>query len=196
VDSFLATHDMAPADIPVFLFVHTALSAALVGSTWYLSYVAAGSGIGAVSLDSGEASKSLILNALLSVPIFPEKFRFKANQVIVGLEMSTSSSRLVQFFQRKFPNIDATRLVSSYVEAKVGRLFFKPITVPGRIWISYKASKALRHWSDRGVTKDHLAFYHGRMGPLLAVAPSVSPSRLNWAFCIQSDLSRCSDLPF
>jgi hypothetical protein len=47
----------------------------------------------------------------------------------------------VQYIQQKCPSVDATLLCVSYAEAKLGRLFFKPITVPGRIWLSLKGAK-------------------------------------------------------
>lgn len=47
----------------------------------------------------------------------------------------------MQYIQQKFPSVDATLLCVSYAEAKLGRLFFKPITVPGRIWLSLNGAK-------------------------------------------------------
>lgn len=58
-----------------------------------------------------------------------------------SLEQASRSSRAVQYIEQKIPSVDATLLCVSYAEAKFGRLFFKPVTVPGRIWLSLKGAK-------------------------------------------------------
>ena len=59
----------------------------------------------------------------------------------LSLEKASRNSRPVQYLERKIPSLDATRLCVSYAEAKFGRLFLKPLTVPGRIWLSWKGAK-------------------------------------------------------
>ena len=59
----------------------------------------------------------------------------------ITLEKASRNSKPVKYLEQKMPSLDATRVCVSYAEAKFGRLFFKPITVPGRIWISWKGTK-------------------------------------------------------
>ena len=60
------------------------------------------------------------------------------------LERASRSSKPVKYLEHKIPSLDMTRLCVSFAEAKFGRLFFKPITVPGRIWLSWKGTKIWR----------------------------------------------------
>mmetsp|Transcript_23012 Transcript_23012/g.40387 ORF Transcript_23012/g.40387 Transcript_23012/m.40387 type:complete len:164 (+) Transcript_23012:325-816(+) len=59
----------------------------------------------------------------------------------ITLEKASRNSKPVKYLEQKIPSLDATRVCVSYAEAKFGRLFFKPITVPGRIWISWRGTK-------------------------------------------------------
>jgi hypothetical protein len=54
----------------------------------------------------------------------------------------------VKYIEQKIPSVDATLLCVSYAEAKFGRLFFKPITVPARIWLSLKGAKLWRQMTS------------------------------------------------
>uniref|UniRef100_A0A7S1YV05 Uncharacterized protein n=1 Tax=Ditylum brightwellii TaxID=49249 RepID=A0A7S1YV05_9STRA len=150
---------MSQADVPSFLFIHTALSAILVSSTWYICYVAAGSCAPKpppttimsplLSSTQQQPPKSILLNALLSSSFVPQSIQKRAYSSLVSIEKASCNSSVVKFVQRTFPSIDATRLVLSFAEAKFGRLFFKPITVPGRIWLSWKGAKAWRCFRER-----------------------------------------------
>ena len=68
----------------------------------------------------------------------------QAGQNLKTLEQASRNSKAVQYIEQKIPTVDATLLCVSYAEAKFGRLFFKPITVPGRIWLSLKGAKLWR----------------------------------------------------
>lgn len=66
---------------------------------------------------------------------------FNLNLKKLTIERTSRDSKLVQYLERKMPALDATRVCVSFAEAKFGRLFFKPLTVPGRIWMSWKGAK-------------------------------------------------------
>jgi len=135
VQLFMQSHNMTVADVPVFVVVHTALSAILVSSTWYLCYVTM----------SRHNIMSQPTNALskFCVAWIPETWRRNWTAQLVQLEASTTQS---SWAQRLPASLDIPRLVISFCQAKLGRLFFKPITVPGRIWLSYKGTLA---WRER-----------------------------------------------
>lgn len=98
---FLESRNLtATQDLPVFVAVHTALSAILVTSTWMYCYT------------------------------------------------HSSNHQGLKFIQKRIPpkNIPGKRLATSFVEAKVGRLVVKPITIPARLWLSWKATVA---WKNR-----------------------------------------------
>ena len=74
-------------------------------------------------------------------------------QTKLKVERASKNSRPVVYIQQKVPSLDVTRVCVSYTEAKFGRLFFKPITIPGRIWLSWKGTKLIQqHCSDRDDT--------------------------------------------
>jgi hypothetical protein len=129
VTSFLESRDLTATDIPVFLLAHTALSAILVSSTWFLCY------------------QTMAMNA---VPSWTRPTSFVTNHPFVQkqtlrwshqFEASAKSSKTVQRILDQFPAIDPARLTTSLVEAKVGRFFLKPVTIPGRVWLSLKATQ-------------------------------------------------------
>ena len=142
---FLEDRNLSASDIPVFVLVHTALSAILVSATWYLCYQT-----------SGPAS---------SVPSWKRPASFLTSHPVVVrqterlLQQSGSPSSKLQQILARFPHIDPARLATSYIEAKVGRLFLKPVTVPGRLWCSWKSTQAWnqikRH--SEGVSRVHQA---------------------------------------
>lgn len=157
IHEYLESHDVCASDVPQFLLMHTVLSAALVGSTWWLCYYAAGNMIemASSSLPSWVAAmpqepkpKSLLLNSVMFSSMVPNGIKRKLYQGLVSVEKGSRNSRAVKYLGRKFPALDATRVCVSYAEAKLGRLVVKPITVPGRIWLSWKAIKVLKHPSD------------------------------------------------
>ena len=83
----------------------------------------------------------------------------------LSLEKASRSSKPVKYLERKVPSLDATRVCVSYAEAKFGRLFFKPITVPGRVWLSFNGTKVWKQIgsnatarSDVSNTKEKTAF--------------------------------------
>eukprot|EP00970_Alexandrium_tamarense_P005835 scaffold949_cov186-Alexandrium_tamarense.AAC.13 len=97
-------------------------------------------------LDSGQQlPKSALLNSFVKVPFISDGIKKNICQAFISLEQTSRNSKLVQYLERKLPSLDATRLCVSYAEAKLGRLFFKPITVPGRIWISWKGTQLYKH---------------------------------------------------
>lgn len=60
------------------------------------------------------------------------------------LEKASRNSKSVKYLERKVPSLDATQMCVSYAEAKFGRLCLKPITVPLRVWLSWKGTKMLK----------------------------------------------------
>lgn len=143
VDNFLERYDLQASSLPSFVIIHTALSAILVSSTWYLCYM--------VSANPSDAS-STALNSVqqTSTRILPLPFRKRTQAAVAQLEISAQKSKMFRKIQNRFPNIDPGRLTLSYVEAKIGRLFVKPITVPGRIWLSYKGAQAMSRFQLTG----------------------------------------------
>ena len=153
MDSFLEKkNDLNGADLSVFLGLHTILSAVLVSSTWYLFYhMAAVGGAGPssnpnLSMTSIE-SKSVLFKYLLSSPS-PKttKIQKKMSSLLQKMDTSKNSNKAIQFLQNKFPSIDPTRFTISYVEAKLVRLLFKPLTIPGRIWLSWKGTMTWKNY--------------------------------------------------
>jgi hypothetical protein len=127
-----------------FVLIHIVLSAILVGSTWWLCYSAASltSQPTATSLGIETMPRSALLNSFVAMPFISDGIKRRVCTSLVALEKASRNSKLVAFLDRKFPSLDATRLCVSYAEAKLGRLFFKPLTIPGRIWLSWKGTKA------------------------------------------------------
>ena len=75
----------------------------------------------------------------------------------ITLENASRNSKPVKYLEQKIPSLDATRLCVSFAEAKFGRLFFKPITVPGRIWLSWKGTKMWKQISNSSkISRDFL----------------------------------------
>lgn len=134
---FMQSHNMTVVDVPVFVVIHTALSAILVSSTWYLCYVT----MSRLSSQTNALSR-------FCVAWIPETWRRNWSAQLVQLEASTKRSSWAQRLPASF---DVPRLVISFCQAKLGRLFFKPITVPGRIWLSYKGTLAWREQRRGGV---------------------------------------------
>mmetsp|Transcript_9829 Transcript_9829/g.13849 ORF Transcript_9829/g.13849 Transcript_9829/m.13849 type:complete len:152 (-) Transcript_9829:286-741(-) len=137
VDTFLEKYDLQASSVPSFVIIHTALSAIWVSSTWYLCYMVSA---------NGPSTHSVQTSSILPLPI-----RQKTQAVVSQLEVSAQNSKMFRKIQNKF-NVDPGRFTLSYVESKIGRLFFKPITIPGRIWLSYRGSQAISHFQCRGQT--------------------------------------------
>ena len=131
-------------DVSTFVFIHTVLSAILVSSTWYLAYVLSSparvSTLGHGRLGTSLASVGKSLAKLIPKPA-QSWYRKTTTTLSSKAEAAAQKSKSIQRLQTKYPQLDATRIATSYVEAKIVRLFFKPFTVPGRIWMSWKATK-------------------------------------------------------
>ena len=138
--SLMSTPSVSAADVPIFLLIHTALSAVLVSSTWLVCYQSDRSGM------------------LLRHPFVQRQTkRWLASSRTASRSVITTTSSSSYGPWKVWPtvkrwassvleksNVDPTKLTTSFVEAKVGRLFLKPVTIPGRIWLSYKGTEALR----------------------------------------------------
>lgn len=128
-------------DVSTFVFIHTVLSAILVSSTWYLAYVLSSParvstlGRGRLGTAFGKSLSKLIPKSLQSW------YHKTTSTLSSKAEAAAQNSKSIQRLQTKYPQLDGVRVATSYVEAKIVRLFFKPITVPGRIWMSWKATK-------------------------------------------------------
>ena len=145
VQEYLDEQNISSSDVAPFLIIHTVLSAILVGSTWWLSYSAANLTSlqpAAKSLGIEEMPRSALINSFVAIPFISDGIKRKVCSSLIALERASRNSKLVAFLERKFPSLDATRLCVSYAEAKLGRLFFKPLTIPGRIWLSWTGTKA------------------------------------------------------
>lgn len=131
-------------DVSAFVFIHTVLSAILVSSTWYLAYVLS-SPARVSTLGKGRLGTSLAALGKSLSNLIPKSvqswYRKTVSTLSTKAEAAAQKSKSIQRLQTKYPQLDAPRVATSYLEAKIVRLFFKPITVPGRIWISWKATK-------------------------------------------------------
>lgn len=141
VQEYLEEQNISSSDVAPFLIIHTVLSAILVGSTWWLCYSASWQPA-AKSLGIEEMPRSALLNSFVAMPFISDGIKRRVCSSLIALEQASRNSKLVAFLDRKFPSLDATRLCVSYAEAKLGRLFFKPLTIPGRIWLSWTGTKA------------------------------------------------------
>eukprot|EP00956_Cyclotella_meneghiniana_P001623 scaffold1800_cov87-Cyclotella_meneghiniana.AAC.9 len=148
VQEYLVSHNIERSDVGPFLFIHTILSAILVGSTWGICYFAGKHPVpqSFMKSSSQEVPKSVLLRSISKMPMLSDGSKRKICQAMISLESASQQSRAVQYIEQKIPSIDATLLCVSYAEAKFGRLFFKPITVPGRIWLSLKGAKLLKEY--------------------------------------------------
>jgi len=120
---------MMPADIPVFLLVHTALSAILVSATWFICFQ---------TMTTMAAPSWTRPTSLVTHHPFVQKQVLRLTR---HFEASVKNSNAAQRILCKFPDFDPTRLTASLVEAKIARFFCKPVTIPGRIWLSFKAAQ-------------------------------------------------------
>mmetsp|Transcript_6086 Transcript_6086/g.13794 ORF Transcript_6086/g.13794 Transcript_6086/m.13794 type:complete len:211 (-) Transcript_6086:1043-1675(-) len=141
INEYLESRDISHSDVAPFLLVHTFLSAALVGSTWWWCYWGSGRTPPSQLFKNEQMPQSMLLNSLLAMPMISEGIKRRASRALLTLEKASRSSKPVKYLERKMPSLDATRVCVSYAEAKFGRLFFKPVTVPGRIWLSWKGTK-------------------------------------------------------
>jgi len=173
LDSFLDTKGIEKSDISSILFIHTALSALWVASTWSAIYMLAGKMSNHSTYSAGMPStNSFLLNTILKVdPVNRSKSIPLSSRLclkISHMEEMAKESRLVNFVQRKLPWMDANRLTFSFVEAKICRLFLKPVTVPGRIWLSIRGAaswrqlKEHRDSNDEKLNLDYVAFFEER----------------------------------
>ncbi|KAL3800157.1 hypothetical protein HJC23_001078 [Cyclotella cryptica] len=139
---YLETH-IEPSDVGPFLLIHTFLSAILVGSTWCVCYFGFGlhSKPPYFSHSKEHVTTSLVLNIVAKMPVLSDDFKRRACQAMTSLEEASRNSKLVHYIERRIPSVDATLLCVSYAEAKLGRLILKPITIPSRIWLSWKGVK-------------------------------------------------------
>ena len=146
IKEYLDEQDVSSSDVAPFLIIHTVLSAILVSSTWWLCYSAASFASPEqsslmMSLGIDKMPRSALLNSLVAMPFISDDVKRRAVSSLAALEKTSRNSKLVAFLERKMSSLDATRLCVSYAEAKLGRLFFKPFTIPARIWLSWKGTK-------------------------------------------------------
>ena len=135
-------------DVSSFVFIHTVLSAILVSSTWYLAYALspparASNRFGAYFAAIGKTLSNLIPASVQSW------YQKTSSALSKKAEKAAQKSKSIQRLQQKYPKLDGVRVVASFVEAKIVRLFFKPITVPGRIWMSWRLTKWWKRYWDR-----------------------------------------------
>ncbi len=154
IKEYLDEQDVSSSDVAPFLIIHTVLSAILVSSTWWLCYSAASFASPEqsslmMSLGIDKMPRSALLNSLVAMPFISDGVKRRAVSSLAALEKTSRSSKLVAFLERKMSQLDATRLCVSYAEAKLGRLFFKPFTIPARIWLSWKGTKL---WQQQFIT--------------------------------------------
>lgn len=148
MERFLDENNFGATDIPLFVGVHTALSVALVSSTWYLFYVASmrwGQPVTSLPNTGSLQSKSLLLRSVLSSPRVPTSMQTRALSILEKVDASSQNSKIIDFLTGHYSTVDPTRLAISFLEAKFARLFLKPFTIPGRIWLSWKATKTWKH---------------------------------------------------
>ena len=87
LDEYLATHDIDPSDVGPFLFIHTVLSAVLVGSTWCMCYIAGRNPPPKSFLTricDKQVPNSLLLNSITKMPILSDGLKRKACQAMVS----------------------------------------------------------------------------------------------------------------
>lgn len=147
------------------MLFHTVLSAILVGSTWWHCYWAAS------SLAIDKMPRSALLNSLVTTPFISDGIKRRACNSLAALEKASRRSKLVAYLERKMPSLDPTRLCVSYAEAKVGRLLFKPLTIPCRIWLSWKLTKL---WQQRFKTNEKRIEMSGLQGDEHTLSASLS----------------------
>ena len=134
ITSFFEAQNVSPTDIPIFLLVHTTLSAILVSFTWFLCYQT----MSTHTVPSWNRPTSFVTNHP-----FVQKQTMRWSRQI---EVSTKSSETMQRILGKFPTMDPARLAASLVEAKIARLLVKPVTIPGRIWLSLKVTQGFHRF--------------------------------------------------
>mmetsp|Transcript_4951 Transcript_4951/g.9640 ORF Transcript_4951/g.9640 Transcript_4951/m.9640 type:complete len:114 (-) Transcript_4951:520-861(-) len=101
INEYLESHNVvSPTDIGPFLIIHTILSAALVGSTWWLCYWGSGrtaaAAAAAATLPSSTAAtqlfknnhqqmpQSMLLNSLVSMPMISDGIKRRATNALVS----------------------------------------------------------------------------------------------------------------
>mmetsp|Transcript_26852 Transcript_26852/g.58737 ORF Transcript_26852/g.58737 Transcript_26852/m.58737 type:complete len:201 (+) Transcript_26852:155-757(+) len=139
-------------DVSAFIFIHTVLSAVLVSSTWYLAYL-----LSSPTSSLGTTRVGAYLSSILATvtKLVPRPIKQRLQTLTQKVERTAQSSTVVQKLQARYPKLDGARIITSYVEAKVVRLFFKPITVPWRLWASWKLTKGWgRFWESLGTVDE------------------------------------------
>mmetsp|Transcript_26851 Transcript_26851/g.58735 ORF Transcript_26851/g.58735 Transcript_26851/m.58735 type:complete len:201 (+) Transcript_26851:155-757(+) len=139
-------------DVSAFIFIHTVLSAVLVSSTWYLAYL-----LSSPTSSLGTTRVGAYLSSILATvtKLVPRPIKQRLQTLTQKVERAAESSTVVQKLQARYPMLDGARIITSYVEAKVVRLFFKPITVPWRLWASWKLTKGWgRFWESLGTVDE------------------------------------------
>lgn len=126
--SFLEDHGLSPSDLPIFLIVHTALSIVLVSSTWLWCYQ--------------NPNPTFLTRRISKLAQQHPRFSFTP-------EKSPPTLKVQQLLKDTIPSLDATKLATSFIEAKLGRLVIKPITVPARLWLSWQATFAIKEVAKR-----------------------------------------------
>ena len=148
-------------DVSSFLVIHTVLSAILVSSTWYLAYALSSPARSSNRFGAYFAAIGKTLSKLIPASV-QSWYQITASALSKKAESAARKSKSIQRLQQKYPKLDGVRVVASFVEAKIVRLFFKPITVPGRIWMSWRLTKwCKRCWDSRRAGDEECGNFEG-----------------------------------
>ena len=128
--SFLEDRGLSASDLPIFVIVHTALSIVLVSSTWLWCYQ--------------NPNPTFLTRRISKLTQQPQhRFSFTTGK------SPPPVAKVQQLLKDTIPSLDATKLATSFIEAKLGRLVIKPITVPTRLWLSWRATFAFKELVKR-----------------------------------------------
>ena len=86
VQEYLASHNIERSDVGPFLFIHTILSAILVGSTWGICYFAGKHPLPQSFMTSSkhEVPNSILLRSISKMPLLSDGLKRKACQAMVS----------------------------------------------------------------------------------------------------------------
>uniref|UniRef100_A0A7S1V512 Uncharacterized protein n=1 Tax=Grammatophora oceanica TaxID=210454 RepID=A0A7S1V512_9STRA len=121
--------DLRPADIPVFAVIHVAQSFLNIAVTWYACY-----------------QIPTLSKWFAEIPVVKRRMRSYEQKSTARNKSGKESSGgmgLADRISKWAPSLDSDKLKTSFLEAFVVRLIIKPITIPVRLWINWKITKAL-----------------------------------------------------
>ena len=92
VQEYLASHNVERSDVGPFLFIHTILSAILVGSTWGICYFAGKHPLPQSFMTSSkhEVPNSILLRSISKMPLLSDGLKRKACQAMVSAHLNLS----------------------------------------------------------------------------------------------------------